>query len=72
MIMSRSGVERLKMGCSMHTTAKKIARASILDTDPQITEKALRSKLFLRFYADNFNQETRKKILQTLETYPTS
>lgn len=64
MIMSRSGSERLTMGCSMYSTAKKIARASILDTDPQTTEKALRSKLFLRFYADNFDPETQKKFFK--------
>jgi hypothetical protein len=72
MIMSRSGVERLKMGCSMHTTAKKIVRASILETAPQATEEAMRHELFLRFYANDFDPDTRKKILQALETFPTS
>jgi len=38
MIMNRSGAERLKMGCSMHNTAKKIVRASILQAAPQTTE----------------------------------
>ena len=72
MIMNRSGAERLKMGCSMYNTAKKIVRASILQAAPQTTEEAIRSELFLRFYANDFDPETRKKILQALETLPTS
>ncbi len=70
MLMSRSGEERLKMGCSMHATARKMVRASILAKEPLATEKAIRHELFLRFYAHDFDPKTRKKILQALETFP--
>lgn len=31
LLLRRSGEERLKMGCSMHATAKALVRASILE-----------------------------------------
>ena len=61
MLMSRSGEERLKMGCSMNTTAKKIVRASLLQKNPQATENALRRELFLRIYANDFDPDIEKK-----------
>jgi hypothetical protein len=72
MLMSRSGEERLKMGCSMHATAKKMVRASLLYKNPQATENSIQQELFLRFYANDFDPDTQKKILQAIETYPIS
>jgi hypothetical protein len=72
LLMSRSGEERLKMGCSMHATARKMVRASLLEKAPQATENAIRQKLFLRFYSNDFDLETQKKILRALESFPTS
>ena len=72
MLMSRSGEERLKMGCSMHATAKKMVCASLLNNDPQATEKTIRLECFLRFYANDFDPETRRKILQAIESYPSA
>ena len=68
LIMNRSGAERLKMGCSMHTTAQKIVKASILAKEPLADSTPIRRKLFLRFYEHDFNSKTRDKILQALET----
>ena len=72
MLMNRSGEERLKMGCSMHATAKKMVRASLLHKDPQATEKAIRHEWFLRFYGNDFDPETQRKIIRAIETYPPS
>ena len=72
MLRSRSGEERLKMGCSMHATAIKIARASFLNKDPQATENSIRQELFLRFYANDLDSATKKKILQAIQTYSPS
>lgn len=68
MLLRRSGEERLKIGCSMHVAAKALARASILEKDPQASPAALRQALFLRFYRDDFGADTREKILHDLGT----
>jgi len=62
MVMKRSGEERLKMGCSMHATARALVKASIPDKDPIAVNRAL----FLRFYGDEFEPKERKKILRAL------
>ena len=67
MLLQRSGEERLKMGLSMHATAKALVKASILEKDPNISPTALRQALFLRFYREDFDAPTREKILAALE-----
>ncbi len=67
MLLRRSGVERLKMGCSMHATAKALVRASVLEKDPQASPRALRRAFFLRFYAADFDVESRENILRALD-----
>lgn len=64
MLLERSGEERLKMGCSMHATAQALVRASALEEDPAAVKKVL----FLRFYEQDFDAATRKRILRGLET----
>ena len=68
MLMERSGEERLKMGCSMHATARALVRASVLEKDPLALPAALRRALFLRFYGHESDAETREKILLALKT----
>ena len=63
MLLQRSGEERLKMGCSMHSTAQALVRASVLEQDPLASPAALRRALFLRFYGSEFDADTREKIL---------
>lgn len=67
MLLQRSGVERLKMGCSMHATAQALVKASILEKDPHASPAALRRALFLRFYARDFDPDSRERILRALE-----
>jgi len=40
--------------------------------NPQATENSIQQELFLRFYANDFDPDTQKKILQAIETYPIS
>ena len=47
MMMRRSAIERLKMGCSMFETAKHIVRSSILAQNPQISPRQMREEIFL-------------------------
>lgn len=68
MLLACSGEERLKMGCSMHATAQALVRASTLEEDPSASPTALRKALFLRFYGQDFDAATRKRILRGLET----
>jgi hypothetical protein len=67
MLLARSGEERLKMGCSMHTFAQQIVRASVLARTPQSTADDLRRAMFVRFYGRDFDLKTREKILLALE-----
>jgi len=62
MLLKRSGEERLKMGCSMHATARALVKASIPEKDPI----AVNRELFLRFYGDEFGPKERRKILRAL------
>jgi hypothetical protein len=67
LLMQRSGEERLIMGCGMWDTARALAEASIRQADPDITVAALRKTLFLRFYGHEFDDQTRAKILASIE-----
>jgi hypothetical protein len=62
MLLSHSGEERLKMGCSMHATARALVIASIPKKDAVAVNRAS----FLRFYGDEFEPKERKKILLAL------
>jgi hypothetical protein len=66
MLLARSGEERLKMGCSMHTCAQQIVRASVQAHTPQVSPATLRRVLFLRFYGRDFDRATREQILLAL------
>jgi len=66
LLMRRSGQERLKMGCSMHSTSKALMRAAILHANPKASPATLRRQLFLRFYGQDFEPKARKRILAAL------
>lgn len=70
MLMSRSGVERMMMGFSMHETARQLVIASVLNKNPNATPAEIRRALFLRFYGNDFDEETKEKILQALAATP--
>jgi hypothetical protein len=66
MLLARSGEERLKIGCSMHATARSLVRASVLARDPLASTPELRRALFLRFYGWEFGADDRERILAWL------
>jgi hypothetical protein len=66
MLLQRSGEERVRMGCSITATARAMIRASILAIEPCASAARLRREIFLRFYGDDFDAETREKILAVL------
>jgi len=67
MLLKRSGEERIKMGCSMHSMARALVLASARRADPSASPFDLKKILFLRFYGQDFDSATRKKILRALE-----
>lgn len=67
MLMARTGEERIKMGCSMHESARRLVLASVLAKNPRATSSELRRAFFLRFYRNDFDSQTTTKILQFLE-----
>ncbi len=66
MLLKCSGEKRLKMGCSMHATAQALVRASALQDEHSASPASLRKILFLRFYGQDFDTATRKKIIRAL------
>ena len=66
MLLERSGEERLKMGCSMHATARALAKASLLEKNPGSHPAELKRLLFLRFYGADFDPEQRNRIASAL------
>jgi len=65
-MMSKTGQQRLLMGCSMYDTAKKIVRSAIYNNRPEITEEEMKKEIFLRFYGNDFSQADREKFLSAL------
>ncbi len=66
LMMSKTGQERLLMGCSMYDTAKEIVRSSISNGRPGITEADMRKEVFLRFYGQEFSRLEREKLISAL------
>ena len=66
LMMSKTGQQRLLMGCSMYDTAKKIVRSAIYNSRPEITDEDMKKEIFLRFYGNEFNQADREKFLSAL------
>ena len=66
MLMQRTGAERLKMGCSMHSTAQALAKAYISEQHPDAHPRELKQRLFLHFYGADFAPQERRRILLAL------
>jgi len=66
LMMSKSGEQRLLMGCSMFDAAKKIVLSSICNRRPGISDVEIRREIFLRFYGPDFNETDRDKVLSAL------
>ena len=66
LMMSKSGQQRLLMGCSMYDTAKQIVRSAIYNSRPEITDEEMKKEIFLRFYGKEFRRDDREKFLSEL------
>jgi len=66
LLLSRSGEERLKMGCSMHATARKLAHAALVQKHPGARPAQLKRLLFLHFYGKDFAADERDRIASFL------
>lgn len=66
MLLQRSGEERLKMGCSMHATARALAKASISRQHAGAEPAEIKRLLFLHFYGNDFEPEEGKRIVLSL------
>jgi hypothetical protein len=65
LLLALPGEERLKMGCSMHATARALVQASVIAKDPAASPAELRRALFLRFYGHEF-PDGRERIMTWL------
>jgi hypothetical protein len=62
LLMKRSGVERLKMGCAMFDAARVLARAHL---QPQCdVDEDMSAKLFMRTYGGDFEPDMVERIAQ--------
>ena len=59
MLMERSGEERMLMGFEMHEFARQMVLASL---PKGMSEAERRYALFLRFYSNDFDAATKRKI----------
>jgi hypothetical protein len=66
LMMSETGEQRLRMGCSMFDTAKQIVRSAIYNSRPEITDAEMKREIFLRFYGHEFSPPDREKLISAL------
>ena len=66
LLLRRSGEDRLRMGCSMHATARALVVAGVIAQDPAASAAKVRREIFTRFYADDFDAATREHICGAL------
>jgi hypothetical protein len=69
MIRSKSPEERLKMGCSMNETSRKLVTQSILRQHPGLSKNRLQQELFLRYYQSDFDSNSCVQILDHLDQH---
>jgi hypothetical protein len=63
---NKTNVQRLFMGCSMYDMAKQLVISSILQRFPAATDDIIRREIFIRFYGDEFDLESKEKIIKHL------
>lgn len=66
MLMRRSGAERLKMGCSMFESARRLVRASLGDPTGTDDSAEMKVQLFRRIYGADFNPVTAARVVAYL------
>lgn len=71
MLMRRPGAERLKMACDMFDAARRLARAGLGDTTGTNRSPEFKVRLFLRIYGQDFDPETRARIVELIRLQAT-
>ena len=66
MLLKKSGLERLEMGCSLFDFSKQLVVSAILRENPTLSLDRIKQEVFLRFYGDDFNSVQKLKILSRL------
>ena len=66
MMRKKTAQERLLMGFSMYDMSKQLVINSILNRNPNISQSILRQEIFLKFYGNDFDLETRNRIVKHL------
>ncbi len=72
MMKLKSGAEKLKMGCSMFSTSKKLIEAGIRHRNPDISDIDLKIEVFLKLYGDDFDDKQKEKIIAHLRKWAAS
>lgn len=62
LMREKSPEDRLIMGCSMFSFSKVIVLSSIIQKNRNILHCDLKRKLFLRFYGNDMDKNTKEKI----------
>ena len=66
LIMAKSPEEKVLMGCSMFDAAKQIVKDSMRKNIPKGAPQYTKQEIFLRFYAMDFEESVKRKILDNL------
>ena len=66
LLMRRSGAERLRMASDMFDAARALVRASLGDPNGTDASPEMKVRLFLRLYAQDFDADTRARIVARL------
>ncbi|OGW27307.1 MAG: hypothetical protein A2X59_02700 [Nitrospirae bacterium GWC2_42_7] len=66
MIMKKSGEERIKMGCDMNETARRLVIASVFQKDRSSSEEDIRIAILDRFYGNEVSPETKKEFIRKI------
>ena len=68
MMQKKSPFERVKMGCSMYETSKRLVIQSIRKNNPHFSAAELRQEIFLKFYGNDLPPIVLKKVIKHLQS----
>ena len=66
MIMKKSGEERIKMGCDMNETARRLVIASVFQKNISSSEDDIRIAILDRFYGNELSPEMKKEFVRKI------
>ena len=66
MMMEKSGEERIKMGCDMNETARRLVIASVLQKNLISSDADMRIAVLDRFYGSELSPEIREEFIRKI------